>query len=155
MSFSLIPALKGVGRHRGKTPAQLRAELDEATCHLVALATEIDELRAERNQLEQQLDAAGIELSGARHDLRTADNECKRLEAAVTAWECRWANAHPIRVPAPRDLRGDDERPTAPTDVSSLRAIVPVVPIPQRPTFPITERAAAPDATSPAHIPAA
>lgn len=144
-----IPGLKGIGRHRAKTPAQLRRELDAALCGLSLMATEIDELRAERNQLEAQLDETRIELSAARHDLHIAGNEQKRLHAALRAWEARWANAHPINVPAPRDVRGDDDRPTAPQgiDVSSIRAIYPVTPIVQQP--------ASPGATSPANIPAA
>jgi hypothetical protein len=136
---SIAQDLRTRVRHRGKTPWQLvktisrlEREADERTCHLVAMATENDELRAERNQLEAQLDTAGIELSGARHDLHVASKETLRLQAAVQAWEARWANAHPIRVPAPRDLP----------------AIVPITPI-----YPITERAAASDATNPAHIP--
>lgn len=155
---NLIPGLKGVGRHRGKSPVQLRRELDEATCHLVAMATEINELRAERTQLEQQLDEAGIELSGARNDLDIADREQRRLQDAVRAWEARWANAHPVSVPAPRDLRPSDERPTVPTDVSSVRAIFPVVPIAERPATPeadasITKHPAPLDATKPTHVP--
>ncbi|WPO70252.1 hypothetical protein [Streptomyces sp. KN37] len=62
--------LRTLGRHRGKTPAQLRAELDKADCTLIGLATENDGLRADRDQLERQLDAAGIDLSGARDALR-------------------------------------------------------------------------------------
>ncbi|MEV6737938.1 hypothetical protein AB0N14_13785 [Streptomyces sp. NPDC051104] len=81
-------------------------------------------------------------------------SEQKRLQAALRAWEARWANAHPVHVPAPRDLRPVDERPTVPTDVSQVRAIFPVVPIPERPRFQVTERPAQPDATNPAHIPA-
>lgn len=140
----LIPGLKGIGRHRNKTAGQLRRELDAVLCELTLMATRNSELRTERNQLEAQLDEAAIELSGARHDLHIAGNEEKRLKSALTAWEARWANAHPISAPAPRDLRGDDDRPTAPQgiDVRSIRAIYPVVP-------------AAPDATNPANIPAA
>jgi hypothetical protein len=139
-----IPGLKAVGRHRGKTPAQLRRELDAALCDLSALATRVGELTAERNQLEGQLDEAGIDLSGARHDLRIAGQEQKRLQDAIRAWEARWANAFPVSVRAPRDLRPADERPTVPVDVSSVRPIHRVIPI--------TERA---DAANPANIPAA
>jgi hypothetical protein len=144
-----IPGLKGIGRHRAKTPAQLRRELDAALCGLSLMATEIDELRAGRNRLEAQLDEAGIELSGARHDLHIAGKEQERLHEALTAWESRWANAHPVTVPAPRDVRPDDDRPTAPQgiDVRPIRAVYPVTPIAETP--------AAPNATNPANIPAA
>jgi hypothetical protein len=144
-----IPGLKGAGRHRGKSPYQLRRELDAALCDLSLMATENGQLRNERNQFEAQLDEAGIDLSGARHDLHISGLENARLQAALTAWEARWANTHPINVPAPRDMRGNDDRPTTPQgiDVRDLRAIYPVVPI--------TEQPAAPDATNPANIPAA
>ena len=139
-----IPGLKAVGRHRGKTPTQLRRELDAALCDLSAMATRVGELTAERNQLEGQLDEAGIELSGARHDLHIAGKEKQRLQAALKAWESRWANAHPVNVPAPRDLRLADDRPTVPVDVSKVRAVHRVIPITERP-----------DAANPANIPAA
>lgn len=113
------------GRHRWT-----RAGLKQDNDHLREL------LRAERTKSARQQQAAGQQIA--------------RLQAAVKAWEARWSNAHRVDVPAPRDLRPADDRPTVPTDVSSVRAIVPVIPIP-----PITERAASPDATDPAHIPAA
>jgi hypothetical protein len=141
---SLIPGLRGTGSHRGKTPAQLRRELDAALCDLSALATRVGELTVERNQLEGQLDEAGIDLSGARHDLRIAGQEQKRLQDAIRAWEAKWANAFPVSVQAPRDLRPADDRPTVPTDVSSVRAVHRVIPITERP-----------DAANPANIPAA
>lgn len=141
-----IPGLKTTARHRGKSGLQLQRELAAAERRIAALTAGIDQISAERNQLEAQLDEAGIELSGARHDLQAALNGQKRLNAALRAWEARWANAHPVNVPAPRDVRADDDRPTAPQgiDVSSLRAIHRIVPQP-----------AAPDATNPANIPAA
>ena len=75
---------------------------------------------------------------------QTDSREIARLKAALTAWESRWANAHPVSVPAPRDLRPADDRPTQPTDVRTVRAVHRV--------YPITER---PDAANPANIPAA
>lgn len=157
MTLNLIPALKGHGRHRGKTPTQLRRELDEATCHLVAMATEIGELKAERNEVADQLDTAQTNLAEARRDLHVAAGEQKRLQAALHAWESRWANAHPVSVPAPRDLRPSDERPTVPTDVSSIRAIYPVIPIAERPAPDADDPIkcpAPPEAATPGHVPA-
>lgn len=144
-----VPGLKGTAKHRGKSGLQLQRELADAERRIAALAAGIDQISAERNHLEAQLDEAGIELSGARHDLHVAHKEQERMGDALRAWEARWANAHPINVPAPRDVRADDDRPTTPhgIDVSSIRAIHPVIPIAERP--------AAPDATSPANIPAA
>jgi len=80
---SILDAIKSHGRHRGKTPAQLRTELDEADCKLIELATEIDQLKAARNQLQEQLDTAGIDLSGALEDLRAAEQSIRHLDAVV------------------------------------------------------------------------
>ena len=91
---------------------------------------EIDHLRSTAARLERQHDTDGREIA--------------RLQDALKAWEARWANAFPVSVPAPRDLRPDDERPTVPTDVSKVRAVHRVVPIIERPA-----------AASPANIPAA
>lgn len=79
----MLNRARSLGRHRGKTPAQLRAELDEADCLLIGLATEIDEARRGRNEVEAQLDTAGIELSGAREDLAVARQTITQLEAVV------------------------------------------------------------------------
>jgi chromosome segregation ATPase len=79
----MLTRARSLGRHRGKTPAQLRADLDQATCELVGLATEIDDLKAARSHLEGQLDEAGIDLSGAREDLALAREEIRQLEEAV------------------------------------------------------------------------
>ncbi|MEU6990296.1 hypothetical protein ABZ953_06495 [Streptomyces sp. NPDC046465] len=81
--MSMLTRARSIGRHRGKTPAQLRAELDEAICIGLAQQTLIAELTAERTRLEGQLDAAGIELSGAREDLRAARKQIRHLEAIV------------------------------------------------------------------------
>jgi hypothetical protein len=91
---------------------------------------EIDHLRSTAARLEDQ------------H--QTDSREIARLQAALKAWEARWANAHRVSVPAPRDLRPADDRPTQPTDVSSIRAIHRVIPITERP-----------DAANPANVPAA
>lgn len=133
--MSLISHARTAARHRGKNPAQLRHELDQAHAELDAQAREIALLRLERARLEQLLDYAGIELSGAREDLRTAQQRADRLQAAVTAWEARWANEHPVHVPAPCDRRDGP----------------PVRHLADKPTTPTVTRA--PGDTSPAHIP--
>ncbi|MEU5900652.1 hypothetical protein [Streptomyces venezuelae] len=81
--MSMLTRARHIGRHRGKTPAQLKKELDQAGCTLIGLATEIDGLRAERDRLEAQLDAAGIELSGVRDDLSAARKQIRHLDAVV------------------------------------------------------------------------
>lgn len=110
------------GRHRW-TRAGLKLEIDHLQSALLAAQSRTD--RADR---QHQVDR----------------REIARLQDALRAWECRWANAHRIDVPAPRDLRPADDRPTAPVDVSKVRAVHRVIPITERP-----------DAADPANIPAA
>jgi hypothetical protein len=121
---SLTTPWRGRGQHRGKTPAQLRRELDKALCDLVALATRLDEVTTDRNRLEAQLDDAGIDLSGALHDLGAARRDIDRLLAANRAWQARYDNEH-----AMSDLNVE----TVPhgTDVRTLRQqFGPVVQVP-------------------------
>jgi chromosome segregation ATPase len=68
--------IRTLGRHRGKTPAQLRTELDQSTCHLIGLATEIDGLRGIWAALAEELDAKAI-------DLETAHQAIRQLEGVV------------------------------------------------------------------------
>ncbi|MFF8829279.1 hypothetical protein [Streptomyces sp. NPDC015131] len=123
--MSLTVPWRGRGQHRGKAPAQLRRELDKATCDLVALATRLDEVTTQRNQLEAQLDEAAIDLSGARLDLETAQRE-------LTAVRAQLANATAISAPAgTRDVDPDDQ-PTQPVPVLTLQqahGIGPVLPV--------------------------
>jgi hypothetical protein len=128
------------GRHR-LTKAGLKRDIAELQALLRAEQTKsariADDLAlCQRDRREDKEHAA------RQHETDT--REVLRLQAALQAWHSRWDNAHPIHVPAPRDLRTADERPTVPTDVSSLRPIIPITPQP-----------ASPDATNPAHIPAA
>lgn len=123
--MSMLTRARSLGRHRGKTPFQLRAELDEATCHLVAMATEIDELKAERNQLEGQLDEAGIDYSGALDDLRQVREERDEWRGRFLALQARFgpqlaaeANANAYTVPPMQRIGADQD--TQSTDVTTL-----------------------------------
>ncbi|MFH8751047.1 hypothetical protein ACH4GK_32100 [Streptomyces rimosus] len=69
---SPLAAVRSRARHRGKTPAQLRAECDDLVCTVVRLTAENDRLRAERARLEADFDRAAIDYSGALEDLRAA-----------------------------------------------------------------------------------
>lgn len=128
--MSMLTRARSLGRHRGKTPAQLRSELDTATCHLVAMATEIDELKAARNRLEAQLDEAGIDYSGALDDLRKARGErddwrdqALRLRAKFGPQLAAEANANRITVPPMiRDTSAVEDQATGPIDVTTLWA---------------------------------
>ncbi|MFJ9420771.1 hypothetical protein [Streptomyces sp. NPDC101249] len=87
--MSLIPG----GRHRGKSPSTLRRDLATCERQMLSLIAALDQLTAERNTLERQLDEAGIALSGTRRDLRVARQETARVQAALTATRARLANA--------------------------------------------------------------
>jgi hypothetical protein len=125
----------GLKHHITQLRSLLRAEQTKTARLTDELALQQRDRRLEKTQAAQQHQA----------DTR----EIARLQAALKAWEARWANAHPVNVPAPRDLRADDDRPTAPQGIGvrPIRAIHPVVPI--------TEHPAVDDATNPANIPAA
>ncbi|MGW7053071.1 hypothetical protein [Streptomyces sp. NPDC054887] len=128
--MSVAQDLRTRAKHRGFTPWQLvqkigrlEREADDRTCQLVALTTAIGEFQAERNQLEAQLDTAGIELSGAREDLAAAHRELTELRAFK-------ANVTAVDSPTGhRDIDPDDQ-PTHPAgiNVTTLReALGPVV----------------------------
>lgn len=76
---SPIAAVRSRARHRGKTPAMLRAECDDLACTVVRLT-------AENDRLERQFDAAAIDYSGALEDLRVKSEENAQLRAALAAW---------------------------------------------------------------------
>jgi phage protein D len=102
---------------------------------------EIADLRAALGQCQRDR-REDKEQAASQHQVDR--REIARLQDALRAWESRWANTHRIDVPAPRDLRPADDRPTVPIDVSSVRAVFRVIPITERP-----------DAANPANIPAA
>jgi outer membrane murein-binding lipoprotein Lpp len=127
--------LRTRAKHRGKTPWQLvqtvgrlEREADNQICRMVAMATEIDELKAERTRLEGQLDAAGIDYSGALEDARQASQERDEWRARALALQARFGaqiaaeeNANAITVPpAVRPIDGPEDEATAPIDVRPL-----------------------------------
>ncbi|MET7429572.1 hypothetical protein ABZT16_11320 [Streptomyces flaveolus] len=79
----ILDRARTTGRHRGKSVADLKAELNAADRIIIRQIAELDQLRAERDQLETQLDKAGIELSGAREDHRIALDHVAQLEQTV------------------------------------------------------------------------
>ncbi|MGW0312073.1 hypothetical protein [Streptomyces flavidovirens] len=120
--MTIAQDLRTRARHRGLTPWQLvqkigrlEREADDLTCQMVALSTENGELRAARNELEAQLDTAGIDLSGVREDLAAAERELVELRAFK-------ANVTSVDVPAGhRDIDPDDQ-PTGTIPVKTLQA---------------------------------
>ncbi|MEU7377679.1 hypothetical protein [Streptomyces albidoflavus] len=73
------------GRHRGATPAELRAR------HAEDVRT-IDALRGTVADLMTQLDRAGIDFSGALEDVRVARAELAQAEQAVADRDRRIAD---------------------------------------------------------------
>lgn len=120
--MSLYTRARSAARHRGKSPAELRAENDELACTVISLATDIDTLRRERNQLEAGLDQAGIDLSGANEDLRQLQADNERLNADLLATRQQLANATAIS-PLPQHIA------TEPIDCRPLRARVATGPV--------------------------
>lgn len=143
--MSLHDYVRAAGRHRGKTPAQLRADLlateaanDGLTCSLIAETTRSETLQG-------QLDAAGIELSGTRLDLENAEAENERLRRENTRLQAALANATSVDVAAgQRDIDPDD-RPTVPMDTHELRD--------RFETGPIRRIGVSPAAAQPTHVP--
>ncbi|WP_405531592.1 hypothetical protein OG592_27305 [Streptomyces avidinii] len=108
--------ISGPGLHRLPSRLQLAADLkavnrqkDAATVAAIKYATEATEL-------QQQLDEAGITISGLLEDLETARKEGIRLQSALD-------NATSRSIPATfdRDIWPGEE-PTHPIDVSEIRA---------------------------------
>lgn len=81
--MSILDRTRSYGRHRAKTPAELRAELDEADCRLIALTAEVDRHAAQASALEYQLGQAGIRYSGALEDLRLSTEALQQVEATI------------------------------------------------------------------------
>lgn len=126
--MSLLGIARPRGRHRRLSPSEVTAlhrQKDAATVAAIHYAT----LAEERLQ---QLDAAGIELSGALWDLEEAQREITSLKAAL-------ANATSVTPrPAIRDIAPDDQ-PTSPTGIN-VRPLWDALGI-------------VPSNTSPAHVP--
>lgn len=130
--MSISQDLRTRRKHRGKSPWQLvqtigrlEREADEATCQMVAMATQVDELTADRNQLARKLDEAAIahqatidELTTERDGYAEELTALKRRFAAQIAVE---ANTHRVTVPPMyRDTSDPADQATQPIDVKPL-----------------------------------
>lgn len=145
--MSILQDLRTRGQHRGMTAWQLvqkigrlERESDDRTCHLVELTTAVGELTAERDLLQQQLDAAGIEVSSCRLDCQELHDEVLRLRARLTPYLAAEANAQAVTVPPMvRDTTAIEDQATGPIDVRPLWEALGVGPVV--------------DAADPAHVP--
>jgi dGTP triphosphohydrolase len=128
VSFTLIPG-RNRARHKGLTPRQLiqkisrlEREANNTACTIIGLATEIDELKQQRNDLKDSLDAAAIEYSGTLEDVAIAKETNVRLQAENARLRADLANATAITVPQmERDTNAIEDQATAPIDVRTLR----------------------------------
>ncbi len=125
--MSILQDLRTRARHRGKTPWQLvqtigrlEREADEATCQMVALATEVDELRGQRNELTGELDKAAIDYDELLGDRDTWRDQALALQDRFGAQIAAEANASRITVPQMQRIGCDQD--TAPTNVRPLWA---------------------------------
>ena len=84
--MSILSTARSAARHRQMSRLEMAA-------YIAQLEGQNTALTAENTLLERQLDAAGIELSGALEDVRVARNENLRLDAALTATNAQLANA--------------------------------------------------------------
>ncbi|MFF1684651.1 hypothetical protein [Streptomyces sp. NPDC058254] len=82
--MSVLTRARSLGRHRGKTPAQLRTELDNATCQLISNATDIGELKRQRNQLAAELDETRTDAQRAAEDDARQIRDLRRQVADLT-----------------------------------------------------------------------
>ncbi|MCW7941613.1 hypothetical protein AAW14_06075 [Streptomyces hygroscopicus] len=163
--MSITQDLRTRARHRGKTPWQLvktigrlEREADDNTCQMVAMATEIDTLTADRNRLAAQLDETVIahqatidELIEERDGLAAELAALKRRFAADIAIE---ANAYRIDVPqiGHRDTSAIEDQATTPIDVKPLWQALGIGTVTTVDTVTVIDN---PNAADPANLPAA
>lgn len=126
--MALLQDVRAKAKHRGLTPWQLvqkvrRLErgLDDATCKVIELTTENDELKAERNRLEDEFDTAAIDRSAALEDLQAAEREIAYLQKRLAPYLADEANAHRVTVPPmERDTSDPADQATGPINVTAL-----------------------------------
>lgn len=127
--MSIAQDLRARAKHRGMSPwelvkkiGRLEREADNMACQLVAMAAEIDGLKRERNQLQEDFDRAAIEYSGALEDVHTRDQEIASLKAELAPHRAAQANRDAVTVPPmERDTTAVEDQATAPVAVLTLQ----------------------------------
>lgn len=134
--MSILQDLRTRGRHRGKTPWQLvqtigrlERDADRLTCQIVELATENDELRADRNRIEGEREQEAIAYQAAVDELTEERDalhyEVRRMRDRFGPQMAAEANATRVTVPPMvRDTSALEDQATEPQgiDVRSLWA---------------------------------
>ena len=126
--MTIVQDLRTRAKHRGLTPWQLvqkigrlEREADDTTCQMVAMATEIDELRAERTRLEGDFDQAAIDYSGVLQDRDEWRDKALALQARFGTQIAAEANANRVTVPPMvRDTTAIEDQATGPIPVKAL-----------------------------------
>jgi len=130
---SITQDIRTRAKHRGKTPWQLiqtigrlEREADATACQMVAMATENDELRADRNRIAAEFDEQALahqatvdRLTVHRDELLTEVTALKERFGPELAAE---ANANAIDVPPMARIGADQETVPQGIDVRPLWA---------------------------------
>jgi septal ring factor EnvC (AmiA/AmiB activator) len=112
--------IQKIGRLERESAAKDR-EADALTCTLVQLATEVDGLKRERNDLKDSLDAAAVDYAGLNQDLEAANAEVARLRDELAPHRAAEANVNAVDVPPmERDTSAVEDQATAPIEVLTL-----------------------------------
>ena len=131
--MSITQDIRTRAKHRGKTPWQLiqtigrlEREADAIACQMVAMATENDELRADRNRIAAEFDEQALahqatvdRLTVHRDELLTEVTALKERFGPELAAE---ANANRIDVPRMARIGADQETVPQGIDVTTLWA---------------------------------
>lgn len=134
--MSLLDTVRAYADCRGLTRrqvvqkvGQLVREADNAACQMVAMATEVDELKASRDEAQDNFDQAAVAYSGILEDLRGVTDQLAVANAELAELRAYKANAEAVTVPPmERDTRAVEDQATGPIDVRPLwEALGPVV----------------------------
>ena len=131
--MSITQDIRTRAKHRGKTPWQLiqtigrlEREADAIACQMVAMATENDELRADRNRIAAEFDEQALAHQATVDRLTVHRDE---LLTEVTALKARFgpelaaeANANAIDVPPMARIGADQDTVPQGIDVTTLWA---------------------------------
>ena len=123
--MSIVQDLRTRARHRGKTPWQLvklvgrlERQADENTCQMVAMATEIEELKAGQAEKADELDKAAIDYSNLLEDRDEWRDQALALRARFGDQIAAEENANAVTVPpAYRDTTDPADQATQPIPV--------------------------------------
>ncbi|MGW7087607.1 hypothetical protein ACWGH2_29480 [Streptomyces sp. NPDC054871] len=127
--MSILDTARAFADCRGLTRRQviqkvrkLVREADDAACRMIAMATEVDELKAERDEAQGNFDQAAIAYSGVLEDLRGVTDQLAVANAELAELRAFKANATAVTVPPmERDTSAVEDQATGPIDVRPLQ----------------------------------